>query len=161
VNSEDLGDLSDQADKLGVKVDDLGVKVDRQTKSLVELGQRQTRTEQMSTRTAVAAVIAIAVLAGGSWLGYRQVVSAAQLSGVVEQQRIANQQLAAVVADQRRVTEDALCPVFALLIGGYDPSTRPPGEAREQYERTFQTFRDSYDALRCTAQLVPPRSPGS
>jgi hypothetical protein len=141
-------------DDLGTQADKLGRKVDRLTETLKELGERQTRTERLSTRTAVAAVIAIAILAGGSWLGYRQVVTSGQLSMVVgEQQQTAE--------DQRRVTEDALCPVFALLIGGYDPSSRPEGPAREQYERTFQTFRTSYDALRCTTQFVPPRTPGS
>jgi hypothetical protein len=146
-------DLGDQANKLGVKVDDLGVKVDRQTEALQELGERQTRTEKVSTRTAVAAVIAIAILAAAGWLGYKQVVTSGQLAQVVaEQQRAAE--------DQRRVVQDALCPVFGLLIGGYDPTTRPEGPARDQYEQTYATFRKSYDALHCTSQLVPPRTPG-
>lgn len=133
-------DLGDRADRLGEKVDGLGVKVDRHTASLKELGERQTRTERMSTRTAVAAVIAVAILAAGAWLGYRQFVLA---------------------EEQRRVTQEALCPVFGLLLGGYDPSTRPEGPARDQYIATYDTFRTSYGALRCTAQFVPPRTPGS
>jgi hypothetical protein len=158
MNNEDLGD---QADKLGVKVDDLGLKVDRQTKALEELAERQTRTERVSTRTAVAVAAAIAILVAAAWLGYQQVVTVGQQAVLGAEQQRVNDQLAGVIAEQRRVIEESFCPVFSLLIGGYDPSTRPEGPARDAYVRTYETFRKSYDALHCTGQLVPPRTPGS
>lgn len=58
----------------------------------------------------------------------------------------------------RTVVSDVLCPVFALVVGGYDPDSRPAGAARDTYEQTFTVMRNAYGALQCTGPLVPPRA---
>ena len=55
-----------------------------------------------------------------------------------------------------------LCPVLALVVGGYDPSTRSAGPARDAYERSFQVMRAAYDGARCAGvSPVVPRRTGS
>lgn len=51
-----------------------------------------------------------------------------------------------------------LCPLYGLILGGYDPESRAEGEARRKYEETFAVIRDGYGVLHCTTPLVPPRS---
>jgi hypothetical protein len=83
----------------------------------------------------------------GAVLGYSQLVT--------------NDRLDVVVEDQRRVTQEVLCPLFSLVLGGYDPDSRPVGPARDQYVATFAEFSRIYMRLECTAPAVPPRVPGS
>lgn len=54
---------------------------------------------------------------------------------------------------------DGLCPLFALIIGGADPTSRPEGEARNRYNETIQVITQAYGQLGCLDPLVPPRSP--
>ena len=62
------------------------------------------------------------------------------------------------LATDRRL--DAFCPVLALVVGGYDPSTRPAGPARDKYEASFAVMRQAYAELGCdrSSPLVPPRT---
>ena len=53
---------------------------------------------------------------------------------------------------------DVLCPLYGLILGGYDPNSRPEGDARRKYEETFAVIRQGYGVLRCTNPLVPPRT---
>lgn len=55
------------------------------------------------------------------------------------------------------VVQESLCPVYGLVLGGYNPSTRPEGPARDEYNKTFQAMRDAYIPLECVGGLVPPR----
>jgi hypothetical protein len=64
--------------------------------------------------------------------------------------------LVGVVHAQDRTTQQALCPVFALLIGGYNPDSRPAGAARDTYNQQFQLFSQAYAALDCNNPIVPP-----
>ncbi len=59
------------------------------------------------------------------------------------------------LATDRRV--DSLCPVLALVIGGFDPSTRPAGPARDAYVANISVLTRTYGQLGCTDPLVPPR----
>lgn len=61
-----------------------------------------------------------------------------------------------VVRQQDRTTQQAFCPVFGLLLGGYNPESRPPGPDRDAYNATFATFTTSYQALECDSPIVPP-----
>lgn len=53
---------------------------------------------------------------------------------------------------------DGLCPLFALIIGGADPSSRPEGPARDQYTETIRVITQAYGQLGCIDPLVPPRT---
>lgn len=62
------------------------------------------------------------------------------------------------------LTQRAFCPVYGLVVGGYNPDTRPlnpdgsyPGSAREKYDATFRVMRDAYAELVCLGGTVPPR----
>jgi uncharacterized membrane protein len=71
-----------------------------------------------------------------------------------------------VVAAQSQATDDrvnAICPVLALVVGGYDPNTRTAGPARDAYVRSFAVMREAYTGTRCdqVAPLVPPRQGSS
>jgi hypothetical protein len=53
---------------------------------------------------------------------------------------------------------DGLCPLFALIIGGADPESRPEGPARDQYNATIRVITQAYSQLDCLDPLVPPRT---
>ena len=61
------------------------------------------------------------------------------------------------VETDRRI--DAICPVLALTVGSYNPTSRPEGAARDAYIAAFTVMRQSYVATGCdhVAPLVPPR----
>lgn len=55
---------------------------------------------------------------------------------------------------------DGLCPVMALAVGSYDPSTRDPGPKRDTYVANNQVMRKAYVDSGCAdvSPLVPPRN---
>jgi hypothetical protein len=53
---------------------------------------------------------------------------------------------------------DNVCQLYGFVVGSYAPQTRSPGDDREAYEQAFTAMRAGYDALGCTAPLVPPRT---
>jgi hypothetical protein len=61
------------------------------------------------------------------------------------------------VARESSTRQDALCPLYGLLLGSYNPSTRAEGTARDQYNQAFQVMRNAYNTLDCTNPVVPPR----
>lgn len=135
--AEDLRreDLAVAARELKGEVADLRDAVDN-------LVIRTTRAERATFRTALAAGVLLVVVALLGWTAYAQYQTSQRLEGLIQR---------------------ALCPVFALVVGGYDPTTRPEGPARDQYVHTFEVMRAGYDELACrgSAPLVPPRTPGS
>jgi hypothetical protein len=52
---------------------------------------------------------------------------------------------------------DAVCPLYAVIIGSYNPDTRAAGEARDSYNQAFDIMRDGYARLKCRNPIVPPR----
>ncbi len=131
-------------ERLASRADLLGKKVDGLTSEVSQLNRRQGRTERLSIRTAgvLALLIVLAMLVGVlAW-----------------QQWVTRDQVAQLVGREVKTRDEALCPLAALLLGGYDPTTRPPGPAREQYEENFRIQREAYAALNCTNPLVPPRT---
>lgn len=49
------------------------------------------------------------------------------------------------------------CPENAFLLGGYDPTTRAAGEAREAYEQAFKGMAIGRAILECKQAPVPKR----
>lgn len=53
--------------------------------------------------------------------------------------------------------QDALCPLYGLLLGSYNPQSRAEGSARDQYNQVFEVMRGAYASLDCANPVVPPR----
>lgn len=136
-------------EELKAKLGDLLVKVDTLTKAAEHLTPRVDEMERTGRRARAALWI----------LGVFVVVLAAlgaALGKVIVDQRDTTEQLTQVVQDQDRTTQQALCPVFALLLGNYNPESRPEGAARDAYNQQFSLFSASYQALECRNGIVPP-----
>jgi hypothetical protein len=135
--NEDLRreDLASAARALKQEVADLREAVDH-------LAIRTGRAERATFRTSLVASLLLVVVLLLGWTSYAQHETSQRLEGLIQR---------------------ALCPVFALVVGGYDPATRPEGPARDKYVANFEVMRAGYEELACraTAPLVPPRTPGS
>lgn len=70
-----------------------------------------------------------------------------------------NGRLQATIDREAATREQALCPLYSLIVGSYNPGSRAEGEDRQQYEATFQAMRDAYDSLDCPGGVVPPAQP--
>lgn len=123
--------LAEQHAGLCQAVDRNDQRVDGLREDFGRLADRQTRAEDRIVWTAVFTLVAFLLATG---------VTITALRGEATDRRL-----------------DKLCPVLALLVGGYDPNTRPPGEARAKYDDSFGVMRQSYRDLACTQPLVPPR----
>ena len=125
---QDPTDLPAVAARLIKTIDDL-------TKSIHELLERTAKSERQ-TRWQWVVIAAIAVLfAGGGLMAYQQL------------------QTDRTLAETRG---DVLCPIYAVWLGAYNPSSRAPGPDRTTYEATYVVMRDGYNRLGCTNPLVPP-----
>lgn len=67
--------------------------------------------------------------------------------------------LAATQERELRTRQEALCPLYGLILGSFNPQSRPEGEAREKYIKQFEVMRTAYDVLDCAGPLVPPPIP--
>lgn len=67
--------------------------------------------------------------------------------------------VAATQEREARTRQEALCPLYSLILGSYNPDSRPEGEARQKYIDQFAVMRTAYDSLDCTGPLVPPPGP--
>jgi hypothetical protein len=77
---------------------------------------------------------------------------------LVKQQTITDQ-ISVTQEREAHTRQDALCPLYSLILGSYNPNSRPEGDARQAYIDQFKVMRQAYDALDCTAPLVPPPTP--
>ena len=66
--------------------------------------------------------------------------------------------LQAAIARETSTRQDALCPLYGLLLGSYNPTSRAEGPARDQYNEAFQVMRAAYNSLDCESPVVPPRA---
>jgi hypothetical protein len=62
-------------------------------------------------------------------------------------------------AREARTRQDSLCPLYRLILGTYNPDSRPEGDARQTYIDQFKIMREAYAALDCAGPLVPPAAP--
>jgi hypothetical protein len=126
-------DLGDQAEALREQVSGLRVDVSGLREDMSGVRERLGSAEGRLWWALAAAVVALALAVGIGVTAIRVQAANARL--------------------------DSLCPVFALVVGGADPSTRPAGPARDAYIRSMDIMRTSYDQLGCRdiAPLVPKR----
>ena len=69
--------------------------------------------------------------------------------------QVQSDKLSASVAQEDNDRNGALCPLFALILGNYNPNSRPP-DARPSYDDAFAQMRTIYKNLACTTPIVPP-----
>lgn len=127
-----MPDLSRRAAELTDQVEKLRLAVEH-------LDERTKRAERATARTGVAAAVLLVLILLGGWNVHSQRQTADRLESV---------------------TQRSLCPVFGLVIGGYEPESRPAGPARDRYVETIDVMRGAYGELGCVAPLVPPRTTG-
>jgi hypothetical protein len=66
------------------------------------------------------------------------------------------------------LTQRSLCPVYGLVVGGYDPTTRAlnpdgsyAGSPRAKYDEGFDVMRAAFGELACTStDVIPKRTDG-
>jgi hypothetical protein len=56
---------------------------------------------------------------------------------------------------------EVLCPLYSLIAGAYDPSTRKAGAARDAYIAGYQNISSAYSHLDCPTPPLPPRVTGA
>lgn len=61
------------------------------------------------------------------------------------------------IAREKATRQEAVCPLYGLLLGSYNPASRAAGPARDQYELSFRVMWAAYDTLDCNNPIVPPR----
>lgn len=128
--------LAQQAKVLADTVGSLALAVD-------QLDRRTNRSERMTIAVAFGLVIdlvlsiAVAVLIGNLFT--------------------INGQLQQSIAREATTRQQALCPLYGLLLGSYNPTSRAAGPDRDAYNKAFITLRDGYESLDCASPIVPPR----
>lgn len=136
MNDEAVADLAARATELAENVGQLRIATD-------SLTRRTLRSERVITITVIGLVLDVMLSLAVMWAYHVQSVQSDQLE--------ANQQQA------RKIRDGALCPLFGLILGTYDPTTRPP-EGRKAYDDAYNQMRTIYDNLACTTPIVPPRT---
>ena len=138
-----MDELKRRAEALDRDVRALNDTTEANTAALGRVHERLDRSDR-DRRRFITALIALAMLA--AFLGVEAV------------------RLEEAIRGQNQLRGDVLCPLYGLILGGYDPDSRDPDgtkpEARRKYEETFTVIREGYAALGCTNALVPPRTDG-
>lgn len=80
------------------------------------------------------------------------------VSFVVAAQFSTNATLQGAIDREARTRQEALCPLYSLLVGSYNPNSRTEGTDRDQYNFVFDQLRSGYESLDCKLQPAPPRS---
>lgn len=63
--------------------------------------------------------------------------------------------LQATIDREAQTRQQALCPVYGLVLGGYNPNSRAAGPDRDAYIQSFKVMTDAYDTLDCAGGLTP------
>lgn len=115
--------------------------------------KKRSSRERLVLRIAVGGLILDLILSVLLGIGYfRQAEANLRQAETTRQQQ-------EIVAQQETTRSDVLCPLFAIFLGAYDPTSRAEGYARDSYEDTYRIMRDVYGkVLHCTQPPVPPRT---
>jgi hypothetical protein len=138
-------ELVDEAKSLGGKVDALGEGITQLSVGVDQLAQRTSRAERVVALVVIgmALVLILAVATGWSLL----------------QQSTINDGLQKAIGRESQTREEGLCPLYSVIIGAYNPNSRPAGPARDTYNQWFDTMRAAYASLDCKQPIVPPAAP--
>jgi len=140
-----MEELKRQTRELDAHVKELGDAVDANTLALNQVHDRQDRSERKNRALVLAAVVLLGICLVLGWVAWQQHETDQRLSIVVQ---------------------DSLCPVYALVVGGYDPESRSlnpdgsyEGSPRQAYINNHQVMSAAMDKLQCqNTTLVPPRT---
>ncbi len=130
------GPLTEQARALADRIGALAAAVS-------ELDRRTNRSEK----------ITIGVILG---LALDLVLSIA-VALILTSQAATDESLQAAVDRETATRQDALCPLYSLFLGTYNPNSRAEGPDRDVYIANFGVLRQGYASLDCTGPIVPPR----
>lgn len=131
------GPLTEQAKALTDRVGSLVLAVE-------QLDNRTGRTERVTMWVVFGLLLDLVLSVAVALVVGNQFAAAADIREAVSRESITRQQ--------------GVCPIYALLIGTYNPTTRTEGQDRDAYIATFQTLNEAYHALECKLPPVPPRS---
>lgn len=131
------GPLTEQAKRLGDNVEALSLAVD-------QLDSRTGRTERVTQWVVFGLLLDLLLSVAVAFVVGNQIAAAADVREAVARESVTREQ--------------GVCPIYALLIGTYNPNTRAAGPDREKYIDTFQTLNEAYHKLECKLPPVPPRS---
>lgn len=131
------GPLTEQAKVLGDRVASLTLAVD-------QLDRRTVRNERIQMWVVFGLLLDLVLSIAVALVVANQFSAAADIKAAVEREATTRNQ--------------GVCPVYALLVGGYNPASRAEGADRDAYIQTYKTIRDAYTALECKQAPVPPRS---
>lgn len=131
---EALNSLAEQAKTLRDAVSALALSVEH-------LDRRTTRSEKI---TAAVVLILLIVL-----------ILAVAVGIVLAQQFATNNRLEASIQREAQTRQEVLCPLYGLIVGTYNPESRPPGKARDEYVRSAKVILDSYPRLDCANPVTP------
>lgn len=130
-----MKDLTAQAKVLADRVGGLSLAVEH-------LDRRTIRSEKV-----VAAVVVGLLL---------DLVLSVVVAVVLVQLNNSNAEITATQLREQHTRQDALCPLYSLILGSYRPESRPEGPDRQAYIDQFKVMREAYAALDCQTPLVPP-----
>jgi hypothetical protein len=84
------------------------------------------------------------------------IITAIALGVAFIQLRANAEDVAVTQAREARTRQEALCPLYSLILGNFNPESRPEGPDREKYIEQFDVMRRAHRALDCAGPLVPP-----
>lgn len=120
------------------------------------VAQLKLSVEQLDRRTGQNEKVTVAVVVGLLLDLVLSVVAAFLLAT----QYSTNDRLQAAIERETKTREEALCPLYGLIVGSYNPTSRAEGAARDAYNAAFDRLREAYAVLECKTTPVPPRSGG-
>lgn len=140
----------DNSEELATGLSELIESVTRLRQAVESLVTRAEKSEKRIAGIIAAVAIDLVFTAGFAFLYWQGSTTQEQLNGTRVQ---------------------VLCPLYSVLLGAYNPSSRAPGLSRQTYENVFAQLRASYAYLECQTPLVPgpigttpvpvpPRTPG-
>lgn len=119
-----------------------------------KVGALALSTEQLDRRASRSEKIVAGVILG---LLLDLILSVA-VAIVLGQQAATNDRLQTAIQRETQTRQEVLCPLYSLIVGAYNPNSRPPGPARDEYVRNFKVIVDSYPKLNCDHQVTPGSS---
>lgn len=129
---------------LAAEVARLTRRTEELTKAVANLDGRAAKAERISKGAAFVVILSVVALLALGWVAAGQQATANRLEALIQR---------------------SLCPVFALVVGGYDPTTRQlnkdgtyTGSPREAYDQNAKVMQASYVELDCANPIVPKRA---
>jgi hypothetical protein len=131
---EALNRLVDQAKSLADKVSALALSVD-------QLDRRTSRSEKITVGVVLGLLL--------------DLVLSVAVAVVLTQLFVTNDRLEASIQREGQTRQEVLCPLYELIVSTFNPESRPPGPARDQYVQSMQVIIDSYPRLDCANPVTP------